>query len=154
MIILSVSSTGDAGDAPSDGSNPKIESESDGSVAPSGRGRSSLSDRRQGTGNAGKREKTEPVPVSPPRQSIISAAHDAEVGSQIKVRFDTGDWFSGIISEVDKQRCVISFRLVFQCWESMYMLSVSEAFTKSGHVNNSETTLVAIMPVGAPKSFA
>lgn len=105
--IVFLSSTREAEDAASDGSNHKIESESDGSVATSGRGRSSLHDRRQGTGNAVKREKTEPVPVSPPRQSIIAAAHEAKVGSQIKVRFDTGDWFSGIISEVHKQRYAI-----------------------------------------------
>lgn len=105
--IVFLSSTGDAEDAVSDGSNHKIESESDGSVATSGRGRS-FHDRRQGTGNAVKREKTEPVPVSPPRPSIIAAAYEAKVGSQIKVRFDTGDWFSGIISEVHKQRYAVS----------------------------------------------
>lgn len=51
-----------------------------------------------------KREKREPVPVSPPRQSVIAAAHEAEEGSQIKVKFDTGHWYGGTILEVDSQR--------------------------------------------------
>ena len=96
-------SAGDAEDASSEyGNNHKNGSDSDGSIANAGRGRSSVADRRQ---NDVKREKTEPVPVSPPRKSVIEAGHEAEEGSQIKVKFDTGHWFSGIISKVDKQRC-------------------------------------------------
>lgn len=51
-----------------------------------------------------KREKLDPVPVSPPRQSIIAAAHEAEEGSQIKVKFDSGHWYGGTVREVDRQR--------------------------------------------------
>lgn len=81
---------------------------SDSSVTVTGRGRSSAPDRRRlGSGSGVKREKREPVPVSPPRQSIIAAAHEAEVGSQIKVKFDTGHWFGGTILEVDSQRWVL-----------------------------------------------
>ena len=43
--------------------------------------------------------------MSPPRQSVIAAAHNAEIGSQIKVKFDTGHWYSGTILKVDPQRC-------------------------------------------------
>ena len=69
----------------------------------SSRGRAST-DRRVSSGGVVKREKREPVPVSPPRQSVIAAAHEAEEGSQIKVKFDTGHWYGGTILEVDSQR--------------------------------------------------
>lgn len=107
-------SVAEADSAGSDGSD------SDSSVTITGRGRSSAPDRRRlGSGSGVKREKREPVPVSPPRQSIIAAAHEAEVGSQIKVKFDTGHWFGGTILEVDSQRWVHS---VCVCGYSCFVL--------------------------------
>lgn len=79
-------------------------SDSDGSAMITNRSRSSVQDRRMGSGGAVKREKLEPVPVSPPRQSVIAAAHEAEEGSQIKVKFDDGVWYGGTVRKVDKQR--------------------------------------------------
>lgn len=84
------------------------DSDSDDSVPLSTRGRSSASDRRL-SGCVSKREKREPVPVSPPRQSVIGAAHEAEEGSQVKVKFDSGHWYGGVVLEVDSQRCVVLF---------------------------------------------
>lgn len=112
LVFKNLSSFGDGDDdgdslaeADSAGSDA---SDSDSSVTITGRGRSSAPDRRRlGSGSGVKREKREPVPVSPPRQSIIAAAHEAEVGSQIKVKFDTGHWFGGTILEVDSQRWVL-----------------------------------------------
>lgn len=64
-----------------------------------------MPDRRHGSGGAAKPKQKEAEPVSPPRQSVIAAAHNAEIGSQIKVKFDTGHWYSGTILKVDPQRC-------------------------------------------------
>lgn len=92
------SEEGDSGDSDA--------SDSDASVPLSGRGRSSAPDRRLGSGGVLKREKKDPVAVSPPRQSVIGAAHPAEEGSQVKVKFDSGHWYGGTVLEVDSQRCV------------------------------------------------
>lgn len=69
-----------------------------------GRGRTSAPERRPGAGSIAKRERLDPVPVSPPRQSVIAAAHEAEEGSQIKVKFDSGHWYGGTVRNVDSQR--------------------------------------------------
>lgn len=88
-----------------DSDNNSDASDSDASIVNAGRGRLSAQDRRLGSGSAWvKREKREPVPVSPPRQGVIGAAHEAEEGSQIKVKFDTGHWYGGTVLEVDSQR--------------------------------------------------
>ena len=68
-----------------------------------------MPDRRNGSGGSAKPKQKEAEPVSPPRQSVIAAAHNAEVGSQIKVKFDTGHWYSGTILKVDPQRCACSW---------------------------------------------
>lgn len=80
------------------------ESDSDDPLT-SSRGRATVPDRRNGSGGAAKPKQKDAEPVSPPRQSVIAAAHNAEVGSQIKVKFDTGHWYSGTILKVDPQRC-------------------------------------------------
>ncbi len=106
------SSSGDGGDDSSDdddgdNSDDSDESDSDdGTPLTSSRGRATVPDRRNGSGGAAKPKQKEAEPVSPPRQSVIAAAHNAEVGSQIKVKFDTGHWYSGTILKVDPQRCV------------------------------------------------
>lgn len=89
-----------------DNSDDSDESDSDdGTPLTSSRGRATVPDRRNGSGGAAKPKQKEAEPVSPPRQSVIAAAHNAEVGSQIKVKFDTGHWYSGTILKVDPQRC-------------------------------------------------
>lgn len=105
------SSSGDGGDDSSDDDGKSDDSDEDSEsddAAPmtSSRGRATLPDRRNGSGGSAKQPKQkEAEPVSPPRQSVIAAAHNAEVGSQIKVKFDTGHWYSGTILKVDPQRC-------------------------------------------------
>lgn len=109
-MCIDISSEGDGngdGDSSDDADSANSDaSDSDASVTISGRGRASAPDRRLGSGSVAKREKVDPVPVSPPRQSVIAAAHEAEEGSQIKVKFDSGQWYGGTILEVDSQRCV------------------------------------------------
>lgn len=73
----------------------------------SSRGRATVPDRRHGSGSSAMPKQKEAEPVSPPRQNVIAAAHNAEVGSQIKVKFDTGHWYSGTILKVDPQRCAV-----------------------------------------------
>ena len=99
-------SSGDGGEDSSENADSANSgaSDSDAPATSSGRGRASTADRRVSSGGVVKREKREPVPVSPPRQSVIAAAHEAEEGSQIKVKFDTGHWYGGTILEVDSQR--------------------------------------------------
>ncbi|CAM9732967.1 unnamed protein product [Scytosiphon promiscuus] len=103
-------SSGDGGD---DSSEDADSDESDGSGSDdavpmtSSRGRATVPDRRNGSGGGTKPKQGEAEPVSPPRQSVIAAAHQPEVGSQIKVKFDTGHWYSGIILKVDRQRGMI-----------------------------------------------
>lgn len=106
-------SSGDGGDDDSssedeDNKSDDSDEESDSDdAAPltSSRGRATVPERRQGSGGAAKPKQKEAEPVSPPRQSVIAAAHNAEIGSQIKVKFDTGHWYSGTILKVDLQRC-------------------------------------------------
>ncbi|CAM9661706.1 unnamed protein product, partial [Ectocarpus sp. 8 AP-2014] len=99
-------SSGDGGDDSSEeaDSDEMDESDSDDETPmTSSRGRATVPDRRHGSGGATKPKQGEAEPVSPPRQSVIAAAHGAEVGSQIKVKFDTGHWYSGTILKVDKK---------------------------------------------------
>lgn len=104
--MFPVDSSGDGGDDSSEeaDSDEMDESDSDDETPmTSSRGRATVPDRRQGSGGATKPKQGEAEPVSPPRQSVIAAAHGAEVGSQIKVKFDTGHWYSGTILKVDKK---------------------------------------------------
>lgn len=103
-------SSGDGGDSSSSNSDDSDEDSDSDDATPltSSRGRATVPDRRRhGSGGAAKQQpkQKEAEPVSPPRQSVIAAAHNAEVGSQIKVKFDTGHWYSGTILKVDPQRC-------------------------------------------------
>lgn len=96
-------SSDDDGDQNSDDSDEMSDSD-DAAPLTSSRGRATVPDRRHRSGGSAKPKQKEAEPVSPPRQSVIAAAHNAEVGSQIKVKFDTGHWYSGTILKVDPQR--------------------------------------------------